>query len=239
MEERSNPTEELDAALKSELKIMASIVKRAINKAHDHQHQDEVDKQQQQSHKNYDSTWWETTTGLETFKALYNAQTRSVTDPEAQREFQYLDGQLRTRYNVSAEEFLDYLQDHGLTEHALQHHEEKIAQQLEDFSAEEYELAQKAPTAEDASFHEENSHDAHQQALSHWDRADERANRVAYYEGRFDQETAHSMKVSDKSLGVHPRVALQKAKSAKKQPKPARTQTHQAQQVRRSRELSR
>jgi hypothetical protein len=236
MEEHRNPTEELDAALKSELKIMASIVKRAINKVRDHQHQTEVDKQQQ-NYKNYDSTWWETTTGLETYNALRNAQTQSDNAPEAQREFQYLDGQLRERYGISAEEFLDYLQDHGLTERTLQHHEEKIAQQLENFSAEEYELAQKATTTEAISFHEENSHDAHQQALSHWDHADERANRAAYYEERFDQETAHSMKVSDKSLGVHPRVALQEAKSAKKQPKPAHTT--QTQQVRRVRELSR
>jgi hypothetical protein len=237
MENHSNPTEELDAALKSELKVTAAIVHRAINRTR--QQQANMGKQQQYGHKNYDSTWWETTTGLETYNALYDAQTRSRTSPEAQREFQYLDGQLRDRYDISAEELLDYFQDHGLTERALQRHEEKTAQQLEGISDEEHELARKAPTAEDASFHEENSHDAHQQALSHWDRADERANRVAYYEGRFDQETAHSMKVSDKSLGVHPRVALQKAKSAKKQPKPARTQTHQAQQVRRSRELSR
>ena len=237
MENHSNPTEELDAALKSELKVTAAIVHRAINRTR--QQQANMGKQQQYGHKNYDSTWWETTTGLETYNALYDAQTRSRTSPEAQREFQYLDGQLRDRYDISAEELLDYFQDHGLTERALQRHEEKTAQQLEGISDEEHELERKAPTAEDASFHEENSHDAHQQALSHWDHADERANRAAYYEERFDQETAHSMKVSDKSLGVHPRVALQKAKSAKKQPKPARTQTHQAQQVRRSRELSR
>lgn len=235
MEERSNPTEELDTALKSELKVTAAIVHQAINRSR--QQQTNMGKQQQQSHKNYDSTWWETTTGLETYNALYDAQTRSRTSPEAQREFQYLDGQLRDRYDISAEEILDYFQDHGLTERALQHHEEKTAQQLESISDEEHELAHKAPTAEDASFHEENSHDAHQQALNHWDRADERANRAAYYEGRFDQETAHSMKVSDKSLGVHPRVALREAKSAKKQPKPAHTT--QTQQVRRVRELSR
>ena len=85
--------------------------------------------------------------------------------------------------------------------------------------------------------HQAADYQAHTDAAEHWDQAEQREERAVYYENRFDRETAQSMTLTDKSLGVHPHQALKQAKPAHQQQKPARQ--GRTQNIRRQRELSR
>lgn len=241
MQER-NPTADIDQALADELKTVMAAVKRRVAQARDRAHhshhsiEDQGRNHYEYSHI-YQSQWWDNATGADAYHVIHSARSRAAQDPEAARALEYLEEQFRIRYGVRTEDFLGYLHDSGRDERALQRNEEEIAQRLENISDSEYGKALHSHDPHESAEHQAADYQAHTDAAEHWDQAEQREERAVYYENRFDRETAQSMTLTDKSLGVHPHQALKQAKPAHQQQKPARQ--GRTQNIRRQRELSR
>lgn len=73
---------------------------------------------------------------------------------------------------------------------------------------------------EEQAAHETNADEAHHYAHAQWDSPEARQTRAAYYDAHFDPETATAAKITDRSLGVHPKIAA--TSTPKNIQKPAR-----------------
>ena len=241
MQER-NSTADIDQALADELKTVMAAVKRRVEQARDRAHHshhsiEDQGRNHYEYSRIYQSQWWDNATGADAYHVIHSARSRAAQDPEAARALEYLEEQFRIRYGVRTEDFLGYLHASGRDERALQRNEEEIAQRLENISDSEYRKALHSHDPHESAEHQAADYQAHTDAAEHWDKAEQREERAVYYENRFDRETAQSMTLTDKSLGVHPHQALKQAKPAHQQQKPARQ--GRTQNIRRQRELSR